>query len=119
MNIGKVASISALAAIAGALLANDASAGARLNFDYYPYYPRYRTFYPGPIYVPRPRYYYYYRPYYRPYEPDYYQEQNYDEQDYVPLKRKKRLAPEALRTPDNAPDQDEAPQQQRKPSTKS
>ncbi|CAN5475886.1 hypothetical protein BH10PSE7_BH10PSE7_14950 [soil metagenome] len=41
--------------------ASTADAGARINFGYYPYEPSYDSYYPGPFYVPQPRYYYYER----------------------------------------------------------
>jgi hypothetical protein len=71
-----VATLAAVSVLAPA----SAEAGSRLHFNYFTYEPEYQTYYPGPLYVPRPRYFYYYDydpepPYAYEYEPDYYEPQ--------------------------------------------
>jgi hypothetical protein len=85
-----------LAVAAGTLMPLSAQAGGRVHFNYFTYEPGYQTYYPGPLYVPRPRYYYYYDyndepPYAYDYEPDYYEPQY--EPQYKPRRYKRPSRP--------------------------
>lgn len=93
-----------------ALSAGAADAGARLRLNYYPYEPTYDSYYPGPLYIPAPRYYYYeLRPrrpmrwdpalrrraarnvyLYDPNDPYYSNDLGYYEPEIVPPRRKKK-----------------------------
>jgi hypothetical protein len=80
MNKTSIAAGAIFAACLGVFASSDAEAGTRLHFNYFTYEPEYQTYYPGPLYVPRPRYFYYHDydpdpPYAYDYEPDYYEPQ--------------------------------------------
>jgi hypothetical protein len=80
----------ALAAVIAALSVGTAEAGWRWKLRYFDAYPEYDTYYPGPIYIPPPRYKRQYERYSSydddgyddDYDPDYYEPQ------YVPPKKK-------------------------------
>jgi hypothetical protein len=80
MNKTSIAAGAIFAACLGVFASSDAEAGTRLHSNYFTYEPEYQTYYPGPLYVPRPRYFYYHDydpdpPYAYDYEPDYYEPQ--------------------------------------------
>jgi hypothetical protein len=92
-----IATAAILAIAASALMPLSSQAGGRVHFNYFYYDPGYRTYYPGPLYVPRPRYYYYYDyndepPYAYNYEPDYYDPQ-VDEPQYQPRRYRRPSQP--------------------------
>jgi hypothetical protein len=87
MRISKLSGMAAVGAIALGMAGEQALAGSKLYLDFYPAYPRYRTYYPGPVIIPRPRYYYYYQPH-TLYDEDYDYEPDYYEPEYVPPPRK-------------------------------
>ena len=66
LKLGLLSGVAALVAL-GAM--DTAEAGSRWKFRYYDAYPEYESFYPGPIFIPPPRYYKYNR--YSAYEDDY------------------------------------------------
>lgn len=77
VKLGLLSGFAALVAL-GAM--DSAEAGSRWKFRYYDYYPEYESFYPGPIFIPPPRYYKYNR--YSAYEEDY--DDDYDPEYYEP-----------------------------------
>jgi hypothetical protein len=58
---GRLAIAAVLTAAVLPLSAGPADAQARLRFGYFPYEPSYDSYYPGPMYIPAPRYRYYQR----------------------------------------------------------
>ena len=77
VKLGLLSGFAALVAL-GAM--DSAEAGSRWKFRYYDYYPEYESFYPGPIFIPPPRYYKYNR--YSAYEEDY--DDDFDPDYYEP-----------------------------------
>ena len=84
----KLSLASVLAAFIAVLSVGTAEAGWRWKLRYVDPYPEYETYYPGPIYIPPPRYKRQYERYssydddYDDFDPDYY------EPEYVPPKKK-------------------------------
>jgi len=95
MRLLKLGLLSGFAALIALGSVESADAGSRWKFRYYDYYPEYESFYPGPVYIPPPRYMRKYNRYSayeddwddEEFDPDYYQPQ------YVPPKRKVKKAP--------------------------
>src|SRR5690606_33918023 len=82
VRLGLLSGFAALVAL-GAM--DSAEAGSRWKFRYYDAYPEYESFYPGPIFIPPPRYYKYNR--YSAYEDDYDDDEfdpDYYEPQYAP-----------------------------------
>ncbi|MFO0990988.1 MAG: hypothetical protein U1E67_03545 [Hyphomicrobiales bacterium] len=76
----KLGLLSGFAALVAFGAVDNAEAGSRWKYRYYDYYPDYESFYPGPIFIPPPRYYKYNR--YSAYEDDY--DDDYDPEYYEP-----------------------------------
>jgi hypothetical protein len=97
MRLVKLGLLSGFAALVALGSMDSAEAGSRWKWRYYDYYPEYESFYPGPVYIPPPRY---MRKYdrYSAYEDDSYDDDydpNYYEPQYAPPKKKWKKAPPA------------------------
>jgi hypothetical protein len=94
MRLVKLGLLSGFAALVALGSMDSAEAGSRWKYRYYDYYPQYESFYPGPIFIPPPRY---QRKYdrYSAYEDDSYDEgfdPDYYEPQYAPPKKKWKKA---------------------------
>jgi len=92
MRFLKLGLLSGFAALIALGSAENADAGSKWKFRYYDAYPEYESFYPGPIFIPPPRY---YRQYdrYSAYEDDYDDEfdPDYYEPRYAPPPPRKKI----------------------------
>ncbi len=88
----KLSLASSLAALIALGSIGSAEARSRWKLQYFDFYPQYETYYPGPIYIPPPRYKRQYDRYSSYEEDDGYDDDDYDpgyyEPKYVPQKKK-------------------------------
>lgn len=80
------------AAVLAGALALPAQADTRVFLGFQPFYPGYGSYYPGPRYIPPPRYSYYYEPAPPGFEPGYYEPEYDAPRIYRPPVRQKKQA---------------------------
>ena len=129
MRLMKLGLLSGFAALVALGSMDSAEAGSKWKFRYYDAYPDYESFYPGPIFIPPPRY---LRQYdrYSSYEDDYYDDEfdpDYYEPRYAPpgppKKKLKRTQPApqvskpSTTTKKTATKQPQTKQAQKKPAS--